>query len=906
MDHKHIKALLERLDEHCVNALENGAALAATRGHYEVCIEHVVLQLLETGGGDFDRVLHHFDIDLDRLWQGLLDNLARLRAGNQGKPGFSLQLFQWLERAWMTGSLHYDATRIRSAALLDALCELAPRLPGNAFALLDAFPLETLRREYRNLVTGSVESAQPPAAAAPGAKAADSAQGGGSSLERFTIDVTERAAKGEIDPVLGRNTEIRQMVDILTRRRKNNPIVVGDPGVGKTAVVEGLALRITQGSVPDCLKGVRLLTLDLGLLQAGAGVKGEFEKRLKSVIDEVKSSSIPIILFIDEAHTLIGAGGDAGQGDAANLLKPALARGELRTIAATTWSEYKQYFERDAALERRFQLIKIDEPSEQGAILMLSGLKDLYQRHHRILITDAAIEAAVKLSSRYLSGRQLPDKAIDLIDTAAARIRMGQAAVPAGIETAREHLAYIERRRAHLELERRSGLAVDERILATLEQEHQQTRQRLEAAQQQWEQESALVRKIHQQRSAQGLAQGSSVIPLPGAAGPIHEQLKKLQGEQPLVQAEVNAEAIAEIIADWTGIPVGKMVKNDLAALLDFDDIIGQRVIGQQAALAAIAQTIRSGKAGLRNPDSPLGVFLLAGPSGVGKTETARALAEHLFGGERFLVTINMSEYQEAHTVSQLKGSPPGYVGYGQGGVLTEAVRQRPYAVILLDEVEKAHPDVMNLFYQVFDRGFMRDGEGREIDFKNTIIVMTCNLGAEEISELATPPEVDEMVETSDENWQPPSMAELLEAIQPALRSQFAPALIARMQVIPFLPLDREALQNIVALKLDQVAQRLHAAHEIEFRCAPEVIEQLVGQCRQPESGARFINALIEQQLMPNIARSLLGFMVEGDIPDILALEIDQQGGLSCLFADRVAERELQPTAPDTDLGMCH
>lgn len=897
MDNKQIKALLDRLNEHCVCALENGATLAAARGHYEVCIEHVVLQLLETGGGDFDRILHHFGIDLDQLWQDQLANLARMRAGNQGKPGFSLQLMQWIERAWMVSSLHYGAAQIRSAALLEALSDLAPRLPGNAFAALDELPLALLRRDFPSLVAGSSENSA--VAPAPGRTPAESAPSqeaaGTSSLERFTIDVTERAALGEIDPVLGRNTEIRQMVDILTRRRKNNPIVVGEPGVGKTAVVEGLALRIAEGSVPEALKGVRLLTLDLGLLQAGAGVKGEFEKRLKNVIDEVKASPIPIILFIDEAHTLIGAGGAAGQGDAANLLKPALARGELRTIAATTWSEYKQYFERDAALERRFQLIKIDEPSQQAAIVMLSGLKDLYQKHHGILITDAAIEAAVRLSSRYINGRQLPDKAIDLIDTSAARIRMGQAAVPATIETDREHLAYIERRRGHLEQERRNGLPVDERLLVTLEQEHRQTLQRLEAAQTQWERESALASQIQQQRSTQTPAGGATVIPLQPTAAQIHGKLKQLQGEQPLVQAEVNAEAIADIIADWTGIPVGKMVKNDLAALLDLDDILGQRVVGQQAALAAIAQTIRSGKAGLRNPEAPLGVFLLAGPSGVGKTETARALAEHLFGGERFLVTINMSEYQEPHTVSQLKGSPPGYVGYGQGGVLTEAVRQRPYAVILLDEVEKAHPDVMNLFYQVFDRGFMRDGEGREIDFKNTIIVMTSNLGAEQISELAAA-ELEEDSETA-ESRQSLSQAALLEAIQPALLHQFAPALLARMQVVPFLPLDREALESIVALKLDQVAQRLHAAHEIELRCAPEVIAQLVGHCRQPASGARFINALIEQQLMPNIARSLLGFMVDGDIPDILALEIGEDGGLSCLFADRLEETEAQPTA---------
>lgn len=904
MDNKHIKSLLERLNGHCAKALEAGAAFAATRGHYEVSIEHLVVKLLEEGGGDFDRILNHFAIDLDTLWQGMLDNLARLRAGNKGKPAFSMLLFQLIERAWLASSLHYDETTIRSVALLEALIEMAPLLRDSNFSVLDALPLDQLRRGFSSISAGSVESVANMASAsgAPNSQPSgvETGPARGSNLDNYTIDLTQRAAAGEIDPVLGRNTEIRMMIDILTRRRKNNPIVVGEAGVGKTAVIEGLALRIAAGTVPAAIKGVRLLTLDLGLLQAGAGVKGEFEKRLKHVIDEVKSAPVPIILFIDEAHTLIGAGGEAGMGDAANLLKPALARGELRTIAATTWSEYKKYFERDAALERRFQLVKIDEPSEQNAIIMLSGLKDLYQKHHGILITDDAIEASVRLSSRYINGRQLPDKAIDLIDTAAARVRMGQAAVPATIDSDREHIAYIERRLAHLNEELSNGLEIEARLLETLRQELETTRTRLAQAEQQWDAESALVGRIHQQRAAlkdfphSDTADHRKVdVPLQQTDAHGLEQLKAIQGEQPLVQAEVNAEAIAEIIADWTGIPVGRMVKNDLAALLEFEEVIGQRVVGQHPAISAIGQTVRSGKAGLRNPDAPLGVFLLAGPSGVGKTETARAIAEQLFGGERFLVTINMSEYQEPHTVSQLKGSPPGYVGYGEGGVLTEAVRQRPYAVILLDEVEKAHPDVMNLFYQVFDRGFMRDGEGREIDFKNSVIIMTSNLGAETITELVTPPEIpadDEEASAPQDPWQMPSTSALIEALQPVLMGHFAPALVARMQVIPFLPLDREALTDIAAIKLDQVAQRLNAAHQIEFRCCAEVIEYLVEQCNQPATGARFLNALIEQQLMPNVARSLLGFMVEEDLPDILSLEIGASGGLSCLFADRVKE----------------
>ncbi|BCR03024.1 ClpV1 family T6SS ATPase [Desulfuromonas versatilis] len=898
MDQRHIRTLLDRLNGHCVMALEAGAAFAAARGHYEVTVEHVALKLLESGGGDFDRLLHQLGIDLDALWQGLLDNLTRQRAGNGGKPAFSLLLFQWLERAWMASSLHRGEGQIRSGALLEALVEMAPMLPGTGFAVLDGLPVEKLRREFAALTAGSSENPAVSAPAKPAAPVGGAAPSGagGSSLASFTIDITERAARGGVDPVLGRNDEIRQVVDILTRRRKNNPIIVGEPGVGKTALVEGLALRIAEGSVPEALKGVRLLTLDLGLLQAGAGVKGEFEKRLKNVIDEVKASATPIILFIDEAHTLIGAGGEAGMGDAANLLKPALARGELRTVAATTWSEYKKYFERDAALERRFQLVKVDEPSEQGAMVMLGGLKGLYQKHHGILITDGAIEAAVKLSSRYINGRYLPDKAIDLLDTAAARVRMGQAAVPAGIEADREHIAYLERRLAHLGEEAGEGLPVDGRLQAVLEQELAATRERLADAEQRWQAETALVARIRSKGSKtpdpDAAGNTKKVVALKKGSDPLRQQLREMQGEQPLVQAEVNAAAIAEVVSDWTGVPVGKMVKDTAAALLEFEDLVGCRVVGQQAAIAAIGRAIRSAKAGLRNPDAPLGVFLLAGPSGVGKTETALAIADQLFGGERFLVTINMSEYQEAHTVSQLKGSPPGYVGYGEGGVLTEAVRQRPYSVILLDEVEKAHPDVMNLFYQVFDRGFMRDGEGREIDFKNTVILMTSNLGAEAIAELATPPAEPEGPQEGEGSWQPPTLAALREAIQPALLRHFAPALLGRMQVVPYLPLDGEALQAIAALKLDQVAQRLHAAHGMELRCAPQVIAQLADASRQPETGARFINALIEQQLLPGVARSLLGFMIEDDMPDILSLEVDEQGELTCLFADRAAEPE--------------
>ncbi|ABA90055.1 type VI secretion system ATPase TssH, putative chaperone [Syntrophotalea carbinolica DSM 2380] len=886
-----IKALLDKLNEHCLQALESAAAFAGMRGHFEVCIEHLVVKLLEKGEGDFDLILRHFDVNLDRLWQAMLDNLSRLRSGNRNKPSFSLQLLEWFERAWTISSLRDPQAQLRSGALLEALLDLAPRLPGTAWLSLEVVSRNLLQSHLAELIRFSVENPQLPSAAeavvpSPATASVRSADTATPHLDAYTTDFTARAAKGAIDPVLGRNDEIRQIIDILTRRRKNNPILVGEPGVGKTAVVEGLALRIAENGVPDSLKKVRLVGLDLGLLQAGAGVKGEFEKRLKSVIEEIISSPTPIILFIDEAHTLIGAGGDAGQGDAANLLKPALARGELRTLAATTWSEYKKYFERDAALERRFQMVKVEEPSQDNAIVMLNGLKGHYQKHHGVLITDSAVEAAVSLSSRYINGRYLPDKAIDLLDTAAARICMGKAATPAEVDTAREHLTYIERRRKHLAEETAQGIPADVNLLADLQQQEEEARKQLTELEQRWQAERALVGRIQESRTG-----GKDAL---ADLATLQRDLQELQKNSPLVQPEVDADTIARVVADWTGVPVGRMVKNDLANLLDFENTLSRRIIGQESAIHAIGQSIRCSKAGLRENQAPIGVFLLTGPSGVGKTETARAIADTLYGGERFMVTINMSEYQEAHSVSQLKGSPPGYVGYGEGGILTEAVRQRPYSVILLDEVEKAHPDVLNMFYQVFDRGFMRDGEGREIDFKNTVLIMTSNLGAETILDLCAPPEPVGEEEEPETPFAPPSHGALIEAARPALTAHFPAALLARMQIVPLRPLDRDTLRQIIAQKLDKVAQRLFDAHGIRMRCTPEVIDHLVGRCHTPESGARAVNTLIEQNLLPGISRSLLGFMVNEDMPQLMALEVGENGELECLFSDIVKEDEPQ------------
>ena len=864
-----LRKLLEKLDAHLTRALETAIGFSIARTHYEVTLEHVLVKLLEDGGGDIPRILRHFGVDDRRVWEALLGRLELVRAGNTARPLFSPSLSQLLEAAWVSASVEHGFAEMRSGNVLEAI------LASDALRLepyvepLAVVREDVLRADFLTIVAGSEEDRQdrPSSERRAIAAAAGSRPAGETALDLYTHDLTGRARAGEIDPVFGRDHEIRQIIDILSRRRKNNPVLVGEAGVGKTAVVEGLALRVAEGDVPDNLSEVEIRTLDLGLLQAGAGVKGEFEQRLKSVIQEVRNAPRPTILFVDEAHTLIGAGGAAGTSDAANLLKPALARGELRTIAATTWSEYKKYFEKDAALERRFQLVKIEEPTIENATTMLRGIKSIYERHHGVHIPDQAVSAAVKLAARFISGRQLPDKAVDLLDTAAARVRMAQTAKPPVLDDVERRIGGTRVRIAALERDAASGLLQDPEELAHLMSTMTDLEIRRTALTERWEKESRLARRTIDVRErlvdttrgrdradivANAASQRQSAQALRAELDQLQAELRVLHGGQPMVHTDVGADIAAQVVADWTGIPAGQMLKDDVARLVELDDRLRERILGQPEAIGELADTLRVGKAGIANPEAPLGVFLLIGPSGVGKTECARAIADLLFGGERFLVTINMSEYQEPHTVAQLKGSPPGYVGYGEGGVLTEAVRQHPYSVVLLDEVEKAHRDVLNLFYQVFDKGFMRDGEGREIDFKNTVIIMTSNVGADEFLQVCG------SGDAGAEGEQRPAPDQMRELSRLLLMKQFAPALLARMRIVPFYPLRRSTMREIVGLKLRRVGDRVAQSHRVTFRFDDRVVDWIAERCTEVEAGARNVDAIIDRTILPQASRALL------------------------------------------------
>lgn len=868
--------LLRRLNPYCAQALSAAASMCQSRAHAQITVEHWLLKLLEQGEGDLTLIARRYEWDMDALWRGLLDHLDRLPRSVQSKPQLSPGLENLIKQAWLRASMD-DNESVRSAHLLGALiqtphllaCEAAwPLLSlsdaqlDRLFALLDQHSEERPQVQHAAALEQTGVSANPLSMPSPSSATNEALL---AVLDKFTQDITAKARAGHIDPVLGRDDEIRQVIDILSRRRKNNPILVGEPGVGKTALVEGLALRIAEGNVPDSLKPVSVRTLDLGLLQAGAGVKGEFEQRLKNVIDAVQQSEHPVLLFIDEAHTLIGAGNQAGGADAANLLKPALARGELRTIAATTWSEYKQYFERDAALERRFQIVKVDEPDDTHACLMLRGLKARYASHHGVHIQDAAVEAAVSLSRRYLTGRQLPDKAVDLLDTASARVRMSLDCEPQQVVRLKSRQAALVLERQALEHDQQlSGDSACERLskiavqLAELQQQQAETEQ-------QYQHELHLTRQLIDARQAHPLQAH--------LCAELQQQLLETQGNHPLLSLDVNARSVAEVIADWTGVPLGSLLKDEQANLLALEQQLGERVIGQAPALSALAQRLRAAKTGLTDEKAPLGVFLLVGTSGVGKTETALALADSLFGGEKSLITLNLSEYQEAHTVSQLKGSPPGYVGYGQGGVLTEAVRQRPYSVVLLDEVEKAHRDVLNLFYQVFDRGFMRDGEGREIDFRNTVIVMTSNLGSDQLHTLL--------------HQQPDAPDSVLhELLRPTLREHFQPALLARFQTLIYRPLQAEALKSIVAIKLAKVAKRLQRHYGLACQSDESLHDALVAACLLPDTGARNIDSLLNQQILPVLSQQLLQRQAAQQKTHGVTLGYSEEEGITLYFSD--------------------
>jgi type VI secretion system protein VasG len=851
-----LRALIGRLDAGTTRALDTAAGSCLARGHAEIQPCHMLFSLLEVDGPRLDPLLSAFGIDNRELTGALHQELERLRTGPTDRPVFSPSLLDWLQESWLLASIQLGRSRIEAPTMLYALTASRRRyLTGRAGDLLDKVDGKRLEERLRALLPAEEAAA----GGLPGES--DGAASDGSALGRFTIDLMEEARQGRIDPIFGRDEETRQMIDILARRRKNNPIVVGDPGVGKTAAVEGLALLIAEGNVPPILADVSIRSLDLGLLQAGASVRGEFENRLKQVIKEVKESAKPIILFIDEAHVMIGAGG-AGGSDAANLLKPALARGELRTIAATTWKEYKKYFEKDAALARRFQVVKIDEPSPAVAVGMLRGLADRYADAHGVQIHDAAVVAAVEMSHRYLSGRLLPDKAVSLLDTCAARVRIGQGTEPTELVKARARLAALVREEEAIERDRDHGAEVDEERAAEIAEELAAAKEIEGGIRRRWEQEGILVEEILDLRRQEELDDDQRA-----RLDEALDELNALVEERPLVHPHVGAEAVATVVAEWTGIPVGRVQQDEARAVLEFEAEMKARIKGQDHALEVLGESLRQSKAGLQDPDRPNGVFLLVGPSGVGKTETALGLADLLYGGERSMVTINMSEFQEKHTVSRLIGSPPGYVGFGEGGMLTEAVRQRPYSVVLLDECEKADRDVMNLFYQVFDKGTLSDGEGREIDFRNTTMLLTSNLATDILTDVLN-------------TGRPEHHDELVARIRPVLSAHFKPALLARMTIVPYYPLDQGVLRMITDLKLGKVARRLEANHGVELVWDDSVGDAIAARCTEVETGARNVDHILRGTILPLLSREVLARLEEG-LPPTLALVSTPDGDIA-------------------------
>ncbi len=873
-----MKFLVNKLNATCRRALEEAAALAVARSNFHVEIEHFLVKLLDARQSDVGAILRQYDASAGTIQSGLSLVIDEFKRGSTRTPTFSQDLPKVLEAAWMISSLTLGEQQIRSGAILLAVLDNQSAMGtlGGRVPALAAIPLDRLKADLKPLCsagtgegTAGGRASPSPAADAAGGAATAAGAAADSALQTYTHDLTAAARAGRIDPIIGRDGEIRQLVDILLRRRQNNPILTGDPGVGKTAIVEGFAQKVVAGDVPEPLRRIAVRTLDLGLLQAGAGVRGEFEDRLRRLIDEVRKSPIPIILFIDEAHTMIGAGGQAGQGDAANLLKPALARGELRTIAATTWAEYKKYFEKDPALARRFQVVKVPEPSDADTVRMMRALLPRLEAHHNVTITDQAVIDAVHLSSRYLPGRQQPDKSLSVLDTACARVAVGQSSTPAAVEAIGHTLMTIETELALLRRERNVGTGEPERIdaLVTRRESLKQEQATLQAA---FEAQGRLVERIRQLRGgifAKSEAAENDEIARAeidglrmGVTG-LTRELEELQGESPLVPLCVDSAAVASVISGWTGIPTGRIVRDDITGVLDLRPRMGEFIIGQSGALDVICKRIRTAAAGLSEPNRPTGVFLLVGPSGVGKTETAATIAELMYGGAREMVTINMSEYQEAHSVSNLKGAPPGYVGYGEGGVLTEAVRRRPYSVVLLDEIEKAHTDVTELFYQVFDKGTLEDGEGEVIDFKSTVIFMTSNLGADAV--------MDHCLRAKSR----PDPVDLAEIVRPYLTRHFKAAFMGRVTVVPYFPLTPREIAEIAGLKLERIRKRMRENHRAELTVRPSAVEAIVARANEVESGARSIDAVLTETLLAELSDAVLRRMAEGR--PFAAIEVD-------------------------------
>ena len=880
-----LRSLIGKFNQATRSATEAAAGLCLSRTHYNVEVEHYLYKLLESTDGDFAAIAKHYGIDKARFSGELTRALDRFKTGNGRTPTLSPDFVETMTNAWTIASIDFGVAQIRTGFTVLALTsdDKLSRIMREISKEFPKISAEDLRKNLFQIVRGSHEDTPAEPSPEAGVESAGRPTGGKTpNLDQYTVNLSENAKAGKIDPVLGRDFEIRQIVDILTRRRQNNPILVGEAGVGKTAIVEGFALRINQGDVPPPLKNVTVRTLDLALLQAGAGVKGEFENRLKSLIQEVKASPTPIILFIDEAHTMIGAGGQAGQNDAANLLKPALARGELRTIAATTWSEYKKYFEKDPALSRRFQVVKVEEPTEENCMIMLRGSIPVLEAHHKVRILDEGLESAVRLSHRYLPDRQLPDKAVSVMDTACARLALGHSATPPSIEYATRVLDDLAVQTRVLEREAKLGADHSER-LTQIAQQRAETESRLAELHVRWDKERDLVARIRDVRTSLEEAQVSTAPVQAGAQGTatqaaadpealrtqlaeLNKELEAVQGETPMIRVSVDSQIVGEVVSGWTGIPVGKMLKDEIATVMALETHLGARVIGQSHALEAISRRIRTAKARLDDPSKPIGVFLLVGPSGVGKTETALALSDLFYGGERNLITINMSEFQEPHTVSTLKGSPPGYVGYGEGGVLTEAVRRRPYSVVLLDEVEKAHPDVLELFFQVFDKGQMEDGEGRQIDFKNTIIILTSNTGTASIMKYCADP-------ADLPDWEG-----LVAALKPELNKVFKPAFLGRLVIIPYFPIQDESLRKIIGLKLGKIQKRLRESHRIQLSYSDEMVEEIASRCTEVESGARNVDNILTNTLLPELSMLMLERIAEGQKLEAIEVGVGEEG----------------------------